>query len=83
MANTVAYRRLDMLKTLIDCYEQYKKVDVEITQCSMHDLPVVQKRPLNISMRPDKLIEAIGLKIHDIDYYCSDIVRQACSQTKV
>lgn len=77
MANNNAYSRLEMLNILRKYYKKYRKTDSEVVECSIYDLPTVEKRPLNISLNNKKLIQATKLKVRDIDEACEYITRAA------
>lgn len=73
LSNKNAYCRSDMLKLLIRYYQRYVPGDIKIIECSLHDFPVLERRPLNISMRPDKIIKTTGLQIKNLDFCCREI----------
>jgi len=73
LCNKNAYCRLDMLKLLINCYRKYKQITAKVIECSLYDFPFIEKRPLNNSMNPDKIIESTALQIKSIDFWCRDI----------
>ncbi|NQT22142.1 MAG: sugar nucleotide-binding protein, partial [Candidatus Omnitrophica bacterium] len=58
-----AYARSDMLKTLLKHYKNYRRKDIRITECSINNFPVAEKRPLDVSMKPDKILKSTGLEI--------------------
>jgi len=77
ICSKVAYSRSGLLKLLIKYYRRYKQNEAKVVECSINDFPVLEKRPLNISMRPDKLIKASGIQINDVEHYCDEITRNA------
>ena len=52
----------------------YSQTETEIIRCSIHDFPLMEKRPLDVSMKPDKLLKATKIQLHDIDDVCKSIV---------
>ena len=74
LAGTEAHTRLDMLKTLLARYQKQQACDVEIIPCRVEDFPTLEKRPLNVSLMPDKIIRATGLNIRDLSFWCDAIV---------
>jgi dTDP-4-dehydrorhamnose reductase len=78
LANKTAYTRLEMLKTLVKHLKGHApQVELKISECSMLDLPTVEKRPLNISLNPAKIIRETGLAIRDIEESCKFITEKA------
>ena len=77
IASKVAYSRFDLLKLLIKYYRRYKQNEAKVVECSINDFPVLEKRQLNISMLPNKLIKATGIEINDVEHYCDVITRNA------
>jgi dTDP-4-dehydrorhamnose reductase len=75
VAGNKSFNRLDLFKMVISYVRDYSDIKIDMAECSIHDFPVKEKRPLNISMKPDKLIKTIGIKLHDTDSVCKDIVR--------
>ncbi len=70
-----SFNRLDLFKMVIGYVKDYSDIKINMVECSIHDFHLKEKRPLNISMKPDKLIKTIGIKLHDTDKVCRDIVR--------
>lgn len=69
-----ALSRIDMLKLLTKYYRRLRQAKSEIVECSLHDFDVPERRPLNVSMIPEKIINDTGLKIEPLDTWCSRIV---------
>jgi dTDP-4-dehydrorhamnose reductase len=76
MAGPVSGTRLDFLKLLLKTFSEYKPTSVEIETCSIHDFPLPEKRPVDVSMRPDKLIRETGISLHGPDILCRRIVER-------
>lgn len=75
------YRRIELLSLLSDSLKQYVQVDVEVVPCSIHDFGLPERRPVNVSMRPDKLIASTGISISDMDTVCRRTVQRYFSQS--
>ncbi len=71
-----AYSRLELFEMLLDHTKKYLPVKVNVIKCSIHDIPLREKRPLNISMKSDKLTDTIGIKLHDTNDICKNIVKE-------
>ena len=83
LANRIAYTRLEMLNTLIRFYKKHSpQGKIKVIECSMLDLPTLEKRPLNISMNPQKVIRETGLAIRGIEESCRLITETAFSSIK-
>ncbi|MBW2975676.1 sugar nucleotide-binding protein [Candidatus Woesearchaeota archaeon] len=70
------YSRLELLEMLLSHIKKYSSVKGNVVKCSIHDFPLREKRPLNVSMKPDKLINAIGIKLHDVNDVCESIAKE-------
>jgi dTDP-4-dehydrorhamnose reductase len=67
--------RQEMLETLLE--EMRRTGSVEVVSCSIDDFPTEERRPRNISMRPDKLIAETGLIPRDLRSACRHLVAAA------
>jgi len=76
LSNQKAWCRIDLLKTLIEQAKPYGLPTPEINLCSIHDFDLAEKRPVNVSMQPDKLIAATGIKIDDVGTACQLILQK-------
>jgi dTDP-4-dehydrorhamnose reductase len=70
------YRRIELLDMVLDELRKYMDVDIDVEQCSILDFDLPEKRPVDVSMRSDKLASAIGLKITDMETVCRRTVRR-------
>ncbi len=68
-----AYRRIEMLEILIAALGRHFPVAVDIEPCSIRDFDLPEPRPLDVSMQPDKLIAATGLRFQSIEVACHRI----------
>lgn len=55
--------QLELLELLVAELRLRRPVDLEITPCSIHDFDLPEKRPLDVSMRPDRLTADAGLAL--------------------
>jgi hypothetical protein len=62
---------------LVACLKQYKKIDLQIVPKSINDFNLLEKRPIDVSMNPSKLVGAINIKLHDAPSICERIVLAA------
>jgi len=74
LASTHAYSRVELLEILLKHVNKYVDIDVGIVRCSILDFDLLEKRPLNVSMVPDKLIQTMDFQVSDIESTCKDIV---------
>lgn len=74
LCGTRAYARHELLDMVIASVRRYRKIEPVIEYCSIDDFPLREKRPKNVSMRPDKLIKATGLGITSTEDVCRMIV---------
>lgn len=68
-----ALSRIDMLKLIIKYYRRFLRVKSEIVECRLRDFDVLEQRPLNVSMIPEKIINDTGIKIEPLDVWCGRI----------
>ena len=77
LAGAKAYRRIELLEMLLSRLNGRLREDVKVVRCSIHDFKLREKRPLDVSMRPDKFLEATGMKLKDAETICAGIVLKA------
>lgn len=68
------YSRLELLEVFIREYGRVSQVHSEIVPCSIRDFQLSETRPLNLSMKPDKVVETVGLEISAIANICRQAV---------
>ncbi len=61
VAGPVSMSRLELLDALLSEAGKYRRIDFTPRPCSIHDFDLPEKRPLDVSMRPDKLARAGSL----------------------
>jgi dTDP-4-dehydrorhamnose reductase len=71
VAGPDTFSRLTLLHRLMTHVPADLASRVRIRPCSIHDLPLLERRPLNLSMNPARLIAATGLRFTDIDALCA------------
>ena len=71
------YSRLEIYRTLLDQVNEYTPTHLEPISCSMHDFNLREKRPLIVSMKPDKFVKFTGLAIRDVKEVCRTLVKHA------
>lgn len=71
-----AFVRQELLEILLKDLRKYSKVKVKIIQQSIHDFPLKEKRPLDVSMKSDKLVRVTKLKLTDADKICRKMVKE-------
>lgn len=76
LASIKPYSRIELLKMLVSEINKIVPLNVNILPCSIHDFKLKEKRPLNVSMAPDKLIREIGIKISDVKEICKEISKK-------
>lgn len=63
-------RRIDLLQLLIDAVARYRPIRPDIERCSLRDFDFLEARPLDTSMRADKLRHALGWRAADMIRIC-------------
>lgn len=77
LAGGKPFVRIELMEMLLNYVKEYLPVKIEIIPKSIHDFNLREKRPLNVSMKPDKLIKTTKLKISDVEDICKQIVKKA------
>jgi len=69
------FNRLELFEMLLNQVRTYSRVNVKVVPCSIHDFDLREKRPLDVSVNPDKLVKTTGLKLRDVESVCREIVK--------
>ena len=69
------YSRFELLEMVIEEVRTHRPVEVAVERCSIDDFPLVEPRPKDVSMKPDKLVAATGIEITPTREVCRQIVR--------
>lgn len=69
------FSRLELLNMLLAEVNRHVLVDVRVVPCSIHDFDLREKRPVNVSLRPERLIRSTGVHIETVEARCHTIVR--------
>lgn len=67
-----AISRLKLLNLLIEKIGERMDIHPRVSVCTMRDLDFYEPRPLDVSMRPDKLYAALGRPFRSMDAVCSE-----------
>ena len=74
IAGPQSLSRLEIFETLLDEIRKVRPVEVNVVSCGINDFPTAEGRPLNISMKADKLIAETGLTPRDLRLACRHLV---------
>lgn len=74
--------RLELLDIFLGEVRKYREVGVEVTPCSIRDIPFRETRPLDNSLVPDKLFAALGRIAEDMESVCRRIAHEAYGASK-
>lgn len=77
VAGSKPYSRLEIYQILLDQVKEIYPVDLDPISCSMHDFNLRERRPLNVSMKPDKLLSTTGIVIRELTDVCGLLAKQA------
>lgn len=75
LCGTEAMNRCRMLEALMAQYERYRPCGSSIVPCRLADFETVEARPLDLSMKPDKIIDATGITIRPFGEWCEIVTR--------
>jgi len=74
------YRRMELLEMLLLDLKKRVDLQVKVEPCSILDFDLPERRPVDVSMRSDKLVSSTGLEITDMETVCRRVVRGYFSQ---
>lgn len=77
LSGPAAYSKLALGEILAAQVRERSPLNPRVVARSIRDFPVLEPRPLNVSMRPDKLVGATGLKVREVPELCSQLVSGA------
>jgi dTDP-4-dehydrorhamnose reductase len=70
LAGARSYARNELSELLLAELGRRADFALEVIPCSIQDFPVREPRPLDVSLRPDKLVAASGLALTSMDEVC-------------
>lgn len=74
LAGPVGVSRMEALEIAVEEMRARFPVQVDLQPCSIRDFPLPEPRPLDVSMRPDKLLRETGLQFRHPRDICRGIV---------
>jgi len=75
VSNTQPWSRLGMLRELLDRLG----AQANVVECNIRDFDFLDDRPLDLSMEPDKVLQATGLKFREVRSCCDELLSRASS----
>jgi len=76
LAGKMAFARIELLEMLLWQLNKYRRLKVKVIPRSIRDFNLLEKRPLDVSMRPEKLVKALGLRLSNTEDICQEIVKK-------
>ena len=76
VSSSKPFTRIQLLRMLLKFVNKYSSVNIKVIPCSIRDFNLKEKRPLNLSMFPKKLVKATGIKLSDVENICKNIVER-------
>lgn len=73
LAGPQGLSRLECLNMIVAALGEHRPVELEIEPCSIHDFALPVPRPVDVSMRPDKLVAATGLELRRLAESCAHV----------
>jgi dTDP-4-dehydrorhamnose reductase len=70
LSGAKALARHELLEMLLAELRKRTNFSVEVIHCSIRDFPLREPRPVDVSLRPDKLVAATGLPLTDMAEVC-------------
>lgn len=75
MGSQKPFSRLELYQILASQLDGQLSEGSRVVACSIHDFDMVEKRPRNISMNSDKLINFTGIQLKDVESACVEIAK--------
>lgn len=69
--------RIAMLERLLDEARRHLDVKTRAVPCSIHDFSLPERRPLDVSMVPEKVVQATGIHLTPVAAACEQIAAHA------
>ena len=77
LAGTRPYARIELLQLLVDSIREIKPdLAVDMEPASLHDMPFLEKRPLNTSLDISKLRSRVDHNFKDMPELCKDVAQE-------
>ena len=67
---TAQQPELNIVRTAIEALERRGPVQLTIETCSIHDFDLPEKRPVDVSMKPDRPFAETGLRLRTAGESC-------------
>ena len=83
VAGPQGHSRMNLLRMLVAELQRYRKVEVDIRSCSIHDFQLKERRPLNVSLNPQKLMQIANWKPRPMTEVCRRIVKVWCEMNVI
>lgn len=77
LAGPDSLSRIALLKLLLNELGEVAPVDVKVLPCSINGFPLLEQRPLNVSLLSSKLVAATGLSLTPMREVCRRAVANA------
>jgi dTDP-4-dehydrorhamnose reductase len=69
--------RKEIFETMLEEMNKNEPVDVAVESCSIDDFSTEERRPHDVSRRPDKLVVETGIELRDLRSACRHLVATA------
>ena len=83
VAGPTAHTRIELLTILLRELNKLTEIDVETEGCSINDFDLLEKRPIDVSMKSDKLIKDAGIALQEVGDICERITRNYVIQNEL
>lgn len=68
--------RMEWMRMMAAALARHRPLNVSIEACSIHDFPLLERRPVDVSMRIDRLTSATRFIPSDPEMRCDEIARR-------
>lgn len=83
LAGKKPYLRIELLNMFLSYVNKVNPADIKVIPKSIHNFGLIEKRPLDVSMNPDKIVRAIKLKLSDTERICRGIAEKTFQSAEI
>ncbi len=74
VAGPQRYARVELLMMLLSKLEKYIELDIAVNTCSINDFDLPERRPIDVSMKPEKLVRDTGIRLNEPSEICDQMI---------
>ena len=75
LAGPKKFNKLELFDILAAEVRKHRDVKISVASCGINEFPVKEKRPLDLSSKPDKFVQATGIKLTKVEDMCAQLAK--------